>query len=407
MRDLIIIGGGPAGLATGRMLADAGFDVVLYEEHPSSGEPVHCTGVLATEAFDDFSVPRHVVLNPLRTVRFYAPCGASVAHTTDATEAVVVDRAALDRALFAEAQHAGVDVVFGSRVCDVAINPDSVRITLSDGSTVRGRACVLACGAHYAIQRRIGLGLPPVFLQSAQVELPARTLQEVEVRFGVRVAPGGFAWTVPVMRPSGPHARVGLMCGHDVGRHFDRFLEDISAHWGIDASDGSGTPVIPRQKMLPLAPIPRTFANRVLAVGDAAGLVKATTGGGIYYSLLSAAIAGDVLTTALRSDRLDAGALGSYEDAWKAKLGAELKAQLRLRTLSERLTDSDIDVFIDLARTNGVMPILRQTARFNKHRDFIVSLLRHPASRRVLLGRLRPEPVGGGPSRVIPRGIEH
>ena len=148
IRDVIIIGGGPGGLATGRLLAAEGFDVALFEEHPSSGEPVHCTGVLAAEAFDDPVVPRDVILNPLRTARFFAPCGASISHTTETTEAVVVDRARLDRALFAAARDAGVEVLNGRRATSVSIETDGVTVTLSDGVTVRARACVLACGAQ-------------------------------------------------------------------------------------------------------------------------------------------------------------------------------------------------------------------------------------------------------------------
>ena len=390
MRDVIIIGGGPGGLASARSLASEGFDVVVYEEHESSGDPVHCTGVLAADAFEDLGVPREVVLNELKTARFYAPCGASIEHTTASIEAVVIDRLALDRALFHAATIAGVEVVLGRRVIAVDVQSDGVSVTLGDGAVVRARACVLACGAQYAIQRRLGLGMPAVFLQSAQIEVPARALGDVEVRFGRAVAPGGFAWTVPVRRPSGPHARVGLMCDRDAARYFDRLVRRIAPRWGIEAVDEHGESPTPRQKMLPLAPLRKTFTDRVVAVGDAAGLVKPTTGGGIYYSLVSARIASEVLAGGLRSNRLGADVLKRYETAWKARLGPELKAQLRLRLLSQRLSDDDIDAFFELARTDGVMPIVRRTARFNEHRDLILSLLRHPPARRVLLRRLRP-----------------
>lgn len=392
MRDVIIIGGGPGGLASARALAADGFDVVVYEEHESSGDPVHCTGVLAADAFNELSVPRDVILNELRTARFYAPCGATIEHTTSSIEAVVIDRLALDRALFAAATTAGVEVVLGRRATNVEVEPDCVSVTLSDGAVVRGRACVLACGAQYAIQRRLGLGMPSVFLQSAQAEVPARALGDVEVRFGREVAPGGFAWTVPVQRPSGPHARIGLMCDRDAARYFDRLVRKQAPRWGMATVDDQGGCLVPRQKMLPLAPLRRTYTDRVLAVGDAAGLVKPTTGGGIYYSLVSAGLASEVLSSALRADRLDAVSLKRYETAWKARLGPELKAQLRLRLLSQRLSDDDIDDFFELARTDGVMPIVRRTARFNEHRNLIVSLLRHPPARRVLLRRLRPGP---------------
>ena len=71
-------------------------------------------------------------------------------------------------------------------------------------------------------------------------------------------------------------------------------LARVSGKWAV-----SDDPTPPRQKILPLGPIARTAADRVLVVGDAAGLVKPTTGGGIYYALTSASIAADVAATAL------------------------------------------------------------------------------------------------------------
>jgi digeranylgeranylglycerophospholipid reductase len=387
MRDVLIIGGGPGGLATARQLATLGCDVGLFEEHASIGDPVHCTGVLAVEAFAELGLPEDVILNPLHTARFFAPSGRSVSHTTPSAEAVAIDRLALDRALCADARSAGVTLVLGRRVTDVQVDDQGVTVTLGDGSSARGRACVLACGAQYAVQRRLGMGLPSVFLQSAQLELPASRPGDVEVHFGRRVAPGGFAWAVPVQRPGKSCARVGLMCDRDAGRHFRSFAASIAERWGLEVPPDPQ----PRQKVLPLAPITRSFSRRVLAVGDAAGLVKATTGGGIYYSLLSAAIAAETLAAALRADRLEAAALAPYEAAWRARLGPELKAQLRLRALSRRLTDADIDDFFHLAQTDGVMPIVRATAKFNRHRELSLSLLRHPPARDVLLRRL-----GGG-----------
>jgi flavin-dependent dehydrogenase len=145
--------------------------------------------------------------------------------------------------------------------------------------------------------------------------------------------------------------------------------------------------------MLPLAPIERTYANRVLAVGDAAGLVKATTGGGIYYSLVSASLAARALSHALQRDALDARSLSQYEDGWRRRLGPELKAQRSLRELACRLRDDDLDALFDLAQTNGIMPIVRRTARFNQHRNLIVSILKHPPARRLLLKELASRTV--------------
>jgi digeranylgeranylglycerophospholipid reductase len=387
MHDVAVVGGGPGGLYVARALASAELDVVLFEEHATSGDPVHCTGVIAREAFEQFTLPRESVLNPLQTVRFFSPAGGTVEYTTPEVEALAIDRLVFDRVLAAWASRAGAAIVTGQRVTDVEVQPLGVRLTLGNGAVRTARACVLACGASYALQRRLGLGLPAVFAQSAQVELPVARPRDVEVYFGRSVAPNGFAWAVPIQRPSGAFARIGLMCDGDAADAFRRFLAHVAERWEVTAPTEAAAG--PRRKMLPLAPIARTFSDRVVAIGDAAGIVKATTGGGIYYSLVSAAAAAEALVPALARDTVDARALQGYEAAWRARLGDEIDAQLELRRVAHRLTDRHIDALFDLARTDGIMPIVRQTARFNEHRGLIMALFRHPPARRVLFDRLR------------------
>ena len=90
-------------------------------------------------------------------------------------------------------------------------------------------------------------------------------------------------------------------------------------------------------------------------------------------SLLSATLATETLVDALRRDALVDGGLAGYEARWREQLGAELESQATLRRVAERLTDAEIDGLFDLARTDGLMPLLRRTAAFNRHREFIVA----------------------------------
>jgi len=380
--DALIVGGGPGGLFMAARLAERGFGTLVCEEHSRVGDPVHCTGVLSADSFARFDLPATATLNQLTTVRFLSPGGIPVEYATPSPLATVIDRPAFDRALAERAIAAGAELRAGARVTALAIDRDRVSAAIG-GGVVHARLAVLACGASYAFQRRFGFGLPRTYLHTAQRELRAGRLSDVELHFGQEIAPGGFAWAVPVQRPDGPHVRIGVMASRDVLRGYARMLDRVAERWGIA---DPGAP--PRQKILPLGAIDRTFGDRVLVIGDAAGLVKPTTGGGIHYSIVSAALAGEVAIDALGRDRLDAETLSGYERTWRAQLAEEFEAQHALRDIVTKLSDQAIDSFFELARTDGIMPIVRATARFNEHRPLIRAIFKHPPARKILFRSL-------------------
>ena len=380
MRDVVVIGAGPAGSITARLLAEAGRDVVVLEEHETIGAPVHCTGLLGFDAFDEFDLPRDLILGRAGAARLWGAAGRSVMVQSERVEAAVIDRARLDVMLARRAAHAGAEIRPGCRAESVSVGPRSVRVSGRgfDG-TIEARALVLACGASYRFHRQLGLGMPEVFLQSAQLETPYPDMPQIEVRFGQAVAPGGFAWLVPLQRDRVPHARIGLMANAQSRDKFETFLKWLASEAGIGVAA-----LKPNFKILPLGPVSRTYGDRVVAVGDAAGLVKPTTGGGIYYGLVSGSIAAPVLGSALERDRLGASDLRRYETAWRRRLGQEIRIGLAFRRIAASLSDESIDDLIELARVNGVVPLLQQTAQFNWHRKAAIALLGHPAFRKIV-----------------------
>jgi digeranylgeranylglycerophospholipid reductase len=378
--DAVVVGAGPAGSITARRLAERGHRVVMLEEHETVGTPVHCTGLLGFEAFDEFDLPRDTILGRAGGARFWGATGQSVTVRSDRIGAAVIDRALFDARLTNEAERAGVEVRRGYRAETITVRSNGVVVTgRGFDDAVRARVCVLACGASYRFHRPLGLGVPSVFLQSAQLETPFPQADDVEVRFGRNIAPAGFAWLVPLCREGRPYARAGLMSETRSRERFHVFLRALCDRAGLDA----GTMPPPRLKMLPLGPVKKTYADRVVAVGDAAGLVKPTTGGGIYYGLLSGALAADVVADGLERDSLGAADLRRYETSWRRQLGQEIRVGLAFRRIAAKLSDESIDSLIELARVNGIVPLLQNTASFNWHSKAALALLANVSFRKI------------------------
>lgn len=80
-----------------------------------------------------------------------------------------------------------------------------------------------------------------------------------------------------------------------------------------------------RGAALPLEPLPKTYTNRVILCGDAAGLIDPATGEGIDYAMSSGKIAAKVIIDALEKNDMSAKFLSKYEIIWKKDFGKDIK----------------------------------------------------------------------------------
>ncbi|MFJ9906190.1 NAD(P)/FAD-dependent oxidoreductase [Streptomyces sp. NPDC101152] len=311
MLDLLIVGGGPAGLATAIHAARAGLDVAVAEPRPTPvdkacGEGL-MPGAVRTLAALGIAPPGH----PLRGIR-YRDAEDDTRHAEARFHhgsGLGVRRTDLHAALARRAAELGVPV-HPVKVDAATVRQDADGVTAAG---FRARYLAAADGLHSPVRRHLGLDLPD--LRPSRYGLRrhftvAPWTDHVEVHWSARAE----AYVTPL----GPEL-VGVALLTCVRAPFDVQLAGfpslaarLAGRRASSAVRGAG-PL--RQR------VRGRVAGRVLLVGDAAGYIDALTGEGISLALAGAA----QLVRCVHSDRpLD------YEDAWR-------RASRRHRLLTDTL----------------------------------------------------------------------
>jgi flavin-dependent dehydrogenase len=292
----------------------------------------------------------------------------------DTVQAYVVDRVAFDRALAQKAQEEGVEYLFSARVEGITSRDNCVRATVEckgDTRDFEGRMAVISSGFGASLPQRLGLGKISDFILGAQAEVKVGDLEEVEIYLGQEIAPGFFGWLVPT---SDGKALAGLLSRRSPGSYLKNLLSSLLAQGKIVSTE---TKII--YGGIPLSPLPKTYRERVVVIGDAAGQVKPTTGGGIYYGLLCADMAAEVIHDALRADDCSGKRLAYYERGWKEKLSRELQIGYWARKTYERLDDRQIENIFDIIQANNIHEAMLQSPdfSFDWHGDLILRVLKN------------------------------
>ena len=414
MYDVVVVGGGPAGCYTASLLGERGFDVHVLEEHSVIGEPVDCSGVIGAEAFEELGLPESLKFGAISNLTLVSPSKLEIKFSPQSALAYIVDRAAFDRVIADRTRQSGVTIHLGCQVVDLRVfdegveleivnklgteeairlssfqasQPssrlmiDQLRVTNNESrGIVRARMAILAGGPRYNLQQKLGMGQPRDFLRTSQAELPITDVEQAKILLGSQVAPRSFAWIVPFKRGDKRFARVGVSSKGNAAPFLKKFIGQLYSDGQLRCLDASI-----RSWLIPIVPLQRTFADRVLAVGDAAGQTKPTTGGGIYYGLLGAQAAARTVVIAFENGHFNSRMLQSYEKEWRKRLGGEMRSGAFFRRLVERLTDEEIDGLFRIVQSDGILAAVTSKARFDWHKDIVHFTLRHPELGKILL----------------------
>jgi len=333
--------------------------VVLERRRADAVEPC-CTGIVGRPYLDCIQPCEDLVLAAARSAVFISPSGRRLHVAASVDQAFVLDRALLERRLRQRAAAAGAEMVEGVLVTRTSVSTDlcETRVSGPDGArTYSSRALVIAGGVNPGLLRRAGLLPPSKHMVGAHAEVEMDGVDETEVYFLSDVAPGAFAWLVP-MAPG--RVRLGVLSASSVAQVAATFLARPGVRDRLRRR-----PLHIAQRPVPVAVSRRMHGERVRSVGDAAGQVKPTTGGGLYLGAMAAVAAAAVLSEALARDDLSARALSRYETQWRSAFGGELRRGALARAIYSRLSVGHVDGVIELAARTGVAEKLLRSPSFS------------------------------------------
>lgn len=349
--DVVVVGAGPAGSTAALYAAKNGASVLLLDKKREIGSPIQCAGFLpdASEVqallreakLPDTlkNYPDSCVLQRIDTQRIVTPnCNIK----EFAVRGAVLDRRRYDQFLAEQAARAGAELMIKTRV--TKIDETTVEISGVFGKyTIKAKAIIGADGPNSLVAKSKGFALPGSRETSVALEYQIRNVDidpsSLEMYFGKDFVPGGYAWIFPEGQD---RANVGIGIrsgmaekGTSAKEYLHRFMREHPLA-GPKLKNCIIMNVI--AGIIPVNGAPeRTATENTLIVGDAAGHIFATNGGGIPPAMIAGKVAGETAAEfAAGKCRLE-----EYDSRWRAQFGSALETSVQARKLMDGIMKSD------------------------------------------------------------------
>jgi digeranylgeranylglycerophospholipid reductase len=363
--DVIIAGGGPAGLSAAEAAARQGCTVLLLEQNHEIGSPVRTSGGSFIDELDALGIPTSLY-HPIARVRFVSP-GNSAVHEYARPRMCVIDVRGVFQFLAGRAVEAGASVRVGVKVEGPVLQDGAVAGVRAKNEEIRSHAVIDATGYRSVLLKQTGLD-PGIrrFGVGAEYDMYAPHCDETEavLLVGSKVAPSGYAWVFPWGRR---RVRVGVGIIHpDSGEKPDEYLDRFvaaAARYGVDLRGAQA--IEHHSGLIPSERFAARFAgDGIPGVGDAAGQASSLLGEGIRWAIQAGRMAGEVAARAIAAGDVSRDALSEFERRWVKRYGNDLrlahKINERIARWDDRKWDERMEVlklltpdqFVEALKTN-------------------------------------------------------
>ncbi|ADB57333.1 FAD-dependent monooxygenase [Archaeoglobus profundus] len=318
---ILIVGGGPAGSLSAIALKN--YDVTVVEEHSSAGFPVQCAGLISERCYRELKKFSDCKVNDIRGAVFFSPNNS--VELEGKVGAVVVERKLLDRDLLAKAsEYANVMIktkFLGVEKGKAVLRSMGKKIEL-DYDYIIG-----ADGVYSTVSNVFNFKKPEVY-SALQITCRFECISDdlVEIYFGFS---DYFCYAIPFDE----FAKIGVISSQNpmpVMRRLLRWLGKRVKGSVLELNAGA----------IPIGLVD-FVKDRVMLIGDSAGMVKPYTGGGLYY----------ILKAVEKLKHFPN--LKKVQKEYVKDLRIEYKVGTKIAKLYRTLEPEDYDYLIGVAREHG------------------------------------------------------
>jgi len=365
--DVCIVGASIAGNYLTHLLSKSNLRIIVLEDHKEIGIPFQCAGIISQKLSQLIELPTNIILNRVSSAKIMSPSGKYISLSGD-ERPYVIDRIMLDRLYYNKNKiNKRITYFLGERYksFEYRIDKGKKYVLVETSKRIIKTKVLIGCdGPLSSVGKQ--LNVKNNILYASQIRIKANFNEDEAAMYFDPQWKQLFGWIVPEGKRI---FRIGIAAAKNVNNCFKSYLEklDIDIDNKIDQQGG----IIPYGIMSKIA-----FDN-ILLLGDSAGQVKATTGGGIVMLLTAAKYASNCINLCFKNRIFSQRFIKkNYEKPCSRTIGKELKLHYLIRLILEKFNAKDFEIFFKIIKENRIEHLITLYGDMDFPKALIIKLLR-------------------------------